>query len=91
MNNLLLTLIISCTTQALFAQDEKLLVSDSSKPILQQQLLFPNRIIGKTNNGTIYALPQDHMPVFVPDSSFTSNMLVSGRTIPLGTVTGVSS
>lgn len=86
MKKLLFTLIISCTTHALFAQEEKLLVIDSSKPTLQQQLLFPNRIIGKTNNGTIYALPQDNMPVFVPDNSFTSNMPVSGLTNPLGTV-----
>ncbi len=82
MKKLLMTFIIFCTTQALFAQEEKLFVSDSSKSILQQQLLFPNRIIGKTNNGTVYALPQDNMPVFVPDSSFTSNMPVTNKTLP---------
>lgn len=86
MKKLLITLSIFCTAQTLFAQSDKLFVSDSSSPKLQQQLLFPNRIIGKTNNGTIYALPQDNMPVFVPDSLFTSNMPVSGRTIPLGTL-----
>ena len=86
MKKLLITLVTFCTAQSVFAQSDKLFVSDSSKPILQQQLLFPNRIIGKTNNGTVYALPQDNMPVFVPDSSFTSNMPVSGRTNPLSTV-----
>lgn len=86
MKKLLITLVTFCTAQSVLAQSDKLFVSDSSKPILQQQLLFPNRIIGKTNNGTIYALPQDNMPVFVPDSSFTSNMPVSGRTNPLSTI-----
>ncbi|RXK62739.1 hypothetical protein ESA94_07005 [Lacibacter luteus] len=55
------------------AQTPKLFVTDSSiaKP---QQLLFPNRIIAKTDKGIVYALPQDNMPVFVPDSSVVNNM-----------------
>ena len=85
MKKLLFTLLVFCSTQSLIAQSPKLFVSDSSKPILQQQLLFQNRIIGKTDKGTVYALPQDNMPVLVPDSSVTSNMPVSGQKIPLGT------
>lgn len=79
MKKLVIILFISGISQCLLAQSSKQFVSDSSKPILQQQLLFQNRIIGKTNNGTIYALPQDNMPVLVPDSSFTSNMPNSSK------------
>ncbi len=86
MNKLLFTFFIFCGSQTLLAQSPKLFVSDSSKPNFQQQLLFPNRLIGKTDKGTVYALPQDNMPVLVPDSSIVSNMPVRGRTIPLGTV-----
>jgi hypothetical protein len=82
MKKLLFTLIIICVAQFLRAQRPQLVLSDSSKPNMQQQLLFPDRIIGKTKNGTIYALPQDNMPVFVPDSSFTSNMPVSKSPLP---------
>jgi hypothetical protein len=74
MNKLLFTFFILCGSQTLLAQSPKLFVSDSSKPILQQQLLLQNRIIDKTDKGTVYALPQDNMPVLVPDSSITSNM-----------------
>jgi hypothetical protein len=74
MKKLFFTAVVFCSIQSLFAQSPKLFVSDSSKPILQQQLLFQNRIIGKTDKGTVYALPQDNMPVLVPDSSITSNM-----------------
>lgn len=74
MKKLLFAFFVLCGSQSLLAQSPKVFVSDSSKPIIQQQLLFQNRIIGKTLNGTVYALPQDNMPVLVPDSSFTSNM-----------------
>jgi hypothetical protein len=74
MKKLFFTAVAFCTIQLLFAQSPKSFVSDSSKPIIQQQLLFQNRIIGKTDKGTVYALPQDNMPVLVPDSSVTSNM-----------------
>jgi hypothetical protein len=82
MKKLLVTLIIICVAQFLRAQTPQLVLSDSSKPNMQNQLLFPDRIIAKTKNGTIYALPQDNMPVFVPDSSFTSNMPVTNRKLP---------
>lgn len=84
MKKILFTLIILYSSQSLLAQSPKLFVSDSSKPIIQQQLLFQNRIIGKTPNGTVYALPQDNMPVLVPDSSFTSNMPNRLKTEALG-------
>ena len=74
MKKLFFTLVVFCSTQSLLAQSPKVFVSDSSKPIIQQQLLFQNRIIGKTEKGTVYALPQDNMPVLVSDSSLTSNM-----------------
>jgi hypothetical protein len=74
MKKLFFTAVVFCSIQSLFAQSPKSFVSDSSKPIIQQQLLFQNRIIGKTDKGTVYALPQDNMPVLVPDSSVTSNM-----------------
>lgn len=86
MKKLFFTVVVFCCTQSLLAQSPKVFVSDSSKPIIQQQLLFQNRIIAKTEKGTVYALPQDNMPVLVPDSSVTSNMPVSGRTIPLASV-----
>jgi hypothetical protein len=74
MKKLIITLFVSCISQCLLAQSTKAFISDSSKPIIQQQLLFQNRIIAKTDKGTVYALPQDNMPVLVPDSSVTSNM-----------------
>ncbi|HLP35300.1 hypothetical protein [Lacibacter sp.] len=80
MKKLFFTVVTFCSIQSLLAQSPKVFVSDSSKPIIQQQLLFQNRIIGKTEKGTVYALPQDNMPVLVPDSSFTSNMPNSLKT-----------
>ena len=74
MKKLFFTVVVFCCTQSLLAQSPKVFVSDSSKPIIQQQLLFQNRIIGKNEKGTVYALLQDNMPVLVPDSSVTSNM-----------------
>ncbi|MEJ8842699.1 hypothetical protein WG954_09925 [Lacibacter sp. H375] len=74
MKKLFFIVVAFCSIQSLLAQSPKVFVSDSSKPIIQQQLLFQNRIIGKTEKGTVYALPQDNMPVLVPDSSVTSNM-----------------
>jgi hypothetical protein len=74
MKRLFFTVVAFCSIHSLLAQSPKVFVSDSSKPIIQQQLLFQNRIIGKTEKGTVYALPQDHMPVLVPDRSITSNM-----------------
>jgi len=74
MKKLFITVVIFCSTQLLLAQSPKVFVSDSSRPIIQQQLLFQNRIIAKTEKGTVYALPQDNMPVLVPDSSVTSNI-----------------
>lgn len=74
MKKLFFTVVTFCSIQSLLAQSSKVFVSDSSKPIIQQQLLFQNRIIGKTEKGTVYALPQDNMPVLVPDSSIVSNM-----------------
>lgn len=55
------------------AQTAKLFVTDTTKT-QPQQLLFPNRIISKTQNGTVYALPQDKMPCLVPDSSIAMVM-----------------
>lgn len=74
MKKLFFTVVAFCSIQSLLAQSPKVFVSDSSKPVIQQQLLFQNRIIGKTEKGTVYALPQDNMPVLVPDSSIVSNM-----------------
>jgi hypothetical protein len=74
MKKLFFTVVAFCSIQSLLAQSPKVFVSDSSKPIIQQQLLFQNRIIAKTDKGTVYALPQDNMPVVVPDSSVRSNM-----------------
>lgn len=74
MKKLFFTVVAFCSIQSLLAQSPKVFVSDSSKPIIQQQLLFQNRIIAKTDKGTVYALPQDNMPVLVPDSSVTSNI-----------------
>ena len=74
MKQVLGILFLFCGSQSLLAQAPKVFVSDSSKPVLQQQLLFQNRIIAKTDKGTVYALPQDNMPVLVPDSFLTSNM-----------------
>ncbi|NCU03890.1 MAG: hypothetical protein GXC73_07875 [Chitinophagaceae bacterium] len=69
MKKFLFSLIVFYSAQSAFAQTEKPIVLDSSAPRLQQQLLFPNRIINKTDKGTVYALPQDNMPVLVPDST----------------------
>ena len=77
MKKVLVILFLFCGSQSLLAQSPKVFVSDSSKPVLQQQLLFQNRIIAKTDKGTVYALPQDNMPVLVPDSSVTSNMPIA--------------
>lgn len=85
MKKLLFLLFVLLCSQSLLAQSGKLLVSDSTKPVVQQQLLFQNRIIGKTDKGTVYALPQDNLPVLVPDSAVTSNMPVSGQKIPFDT------
>ncbi len=74
MKKLIFTLLVFCFAQSLFAQADKLFIIDSSLPKFQQQLLFQNRIIGKTEKGTVYALPQDNMPVFVPDSSIALNI-----------------
>jgi hypothetical protein len=80
MKKLFFTVVAFCSIQSLLAQSPKVFVSDSSKPIIQQQLLFQNRIIAKTDKGTVYALPQDNMPVVVPDSSVRSNMPNSLKT-----------
>ena len=85
MKKLFFTVVAFCSIQSLLAQSSKSFVSDSSKPIIQQQLLFQNRIISKTDKGTVYALPQDNMPVFVPDSSVTSNMPIALKEIKAGT------
>jgi hypothetical protein len=77
MEKFIFTLLVVLCTQSLFAQSPKVFVSDSTKPVLQQQLLFQNRIIAKTEKETVYALPQDNMPVLVPDSSVTSNMPIA--------------
>lgn len=77
MKKFLFTLIAFTALQSASAQTEKLIVQDSGSPKFQQQLLFPNRIINKTDKGTVYALPQDNMPVFVPDSSVTAKMPVA--------------
>ena len=68
MKKLLLPGILLCVVFGAKAQTTKILVTDSAQ-FMQQQLLLPNRVMGKTNNGTVYALPQDGMPCFVPDSS----------------------
>ncbi len=68
MKKLFFTLIAICTSQLLLAQSNNDFTRDSSKPTFQQQLFVPNTIIGKTTNGTIYALAQDGMPCFVPNS-----------------------
>ncbi len=69
MKKILFTLIAICSIQLLLAQSNNILVSDSSKPTLQHQLYVPNTIIGKTTNGTVYALAQDGMPCFVHETS----------------------
>jgi hypothetical protein len=60
--------ILLCAVLGAKAQTAKVVVTDSAQ-LLQQQLLLPNRVMGKTNKGTVYALPQDGMPCLVPDSS----------------------
>ena len=69
MKKFLFGLIVFYSAQSAFAQTEKPIVLDSSTPRFQQQLLFPNRIINKSDKGTVYALTQDNMPVLVPDST----------------------
>jgi hypothetical protein len=76
MKRIFFTLIAICSLQLLLAQSNNILVSDSSKATFQQQLYVPNTIIGKTANGTVYALVQDGMPCFVPDSSTYTKMPV---------------
>ena len=83
MKKFLFSLIVFHSAQSAFAQTEKPIVLDSSAPRLQQQLLFPNRIINKTDKGTVYALPQDNMPVLVPDST-ASKMPVALKQIKPG-------
>jgi hypothetical protein len=68
MKKILFAAILICAAFGSKAQTAKGTVTDSAQ-LMQQQLLLPNRVIGKTNNGAVYALPQDGMPCFVPDSS----------------------
>lgn len=68
MKKILLPGILLCAVFGAKAQTAKVVVTDSAQ-LLQQQLLLPNRVMGKTNKGTVYALPQDGMPCLVPDSS----------------------
>ncbi len=69
----LLIVFVFCIAAAI-AQTPKLFITDSSLTVKQQQLLFQNRIIGKTSKGIIYALPQDGMPCLVADSSLVGKM-----------------
>ena len=68
MKKILLSGILLCAAFGTKAQTAKVVINDTSQLMLQQ-LLLPNRVIGKTNKGTVYALPQDGMPCLVPDSS----------------------
>jgi hypothetical protein len=68
MKKILLPYFLVCAALSTKAQTAKLVVTDSV-PIMQQQLLLPNRVINKASNGTVYVLPQDGMPCLVPDSS----------------------
>ncbi len=68
MKKILLPGILLCAALGIKAQTAKVIVTDSM-PFMQQQLLLSNRIMNKTTNGTVYALPQDGMPCLVPDSS----------------------
>lgn len=68
MKKLLLPCILLCAAVGTKAQTVKVVINDTTQ-FVQQQLLLPNRVMGKTNKGTIYALPQDGMPCLVPDSS----------------------
>jgi hypothetical protein len=54
------------------------IVSDSM-PVtgkLSYNLYDKGKIIGKENGGTMYALPQDHMPALRPDTAVAYNMPV---------------
>lgn len=68
MKKILLPGIFLCAAFGTKAQTATVIVTDSM-PFVQKQLLLPNRVINKTTNGTVYALPQDGMPCLVPDSS----------------------
>lgn len=68
MKRFFLPCLLICVAAGAKAQTASIIVTDSTQ-LLQQQLLLPNRMISKKNNGTVYALPQDGMPCFVPNSS----------------------
>ena len=68
MKKILLAAILICAAFGSKAQTAKETVTDSAQ-LVQQQLLLHYRLIGKTTNGNVYALPQDGMPCLVPDSS----------------------
>lgn len=68
MKKILLSGFLMCAAFATKAQTANVVVNDSLQ-FMQQELLLANRVISKTINGTLYALPQDGMPCLVPDSS----------------------
>lgn len=58
---------------AAFGQTKRSVLNDSSiHPA--QPLLLRERIIGKSPYGTVYALPQDNMPVVAVDSNLVKKM-----------------
>lgn len=75
MKQLLSTLVFLCSLQFAIAQNIQL-VSDTIPFNLQNQLLQQYMRIAKTERGTVYLLPQDRMPVLVPDSSMAYYMPV---------------
>jgi hypothetical protein len=68
-----------CCASLVNGQIKKPVLNDSSiYPV--QPLLLQERIIGKSPYGTVYALPQDNMPVVVADSNLVKQMpSISGR------------
>ncbi len=73
MKQLLSTLVFLCSLQFAIAQNIHT-VSDTIPYNLQNQLLLPKMKIAKTEKGTVYLLPQDRMPVLVPDNSMNYHM-----------------
>ncbi len=62
-----------CCAHFTHAQIKKPVLNDSSV-YPAQPLLLQERVIGKTPYGTVYALPQDNMPVVAADSNLVKQI-----------------
>jgi hypothetical protein len=73
MKSLTVTIALCLFASFTFGQIKRPVINDSSIfPV--QPLLMQERILGKSPYGTIYALPQDNMPVVAADSNLVKQM-----------------